>query len=200
MVGIGGPSCSGKSTLAARLASAWQEPGAIVLAMDHFYRDLSALPEPERARCNFDEPEALDWPLLEERVGRLARGAPIQRPDYDFRTHTRRADVVLIEPAPILLLEGVLALHGERLRRLFDLAVFVDAPSEVRLARRIARDIQERGRTADSVRKQMAETVEPMTERFVMPSARHAGLVVKGLDIDRAVAQVLQRAAQAAPQ
>ncbi len=190
IIGIAGCSGSGKTTLARELAS---ELNATLLTLDLYYRDLSHLPPAERAVQNFDHPDALEADLLTEHVRRLAEGLPITAPDYDFSTHTRTAHVGhAIVPSGILIVEGILALHYAELRDLYDLSLFVAAPHEVCLRRRIHRDVRERGRTEGSVREQFWATAHPMAEQFVLPSAAHARLTVEGTDsLDWSVEQVL---------
>ncbi|MFN0171659.1 MAG: hypothetical protein ACKV22_35025 [Bryobacteraceae bacterium] len=127
MIGVAGPSGSGKSE-AARAVSARVE--SLVLALDHYYRDLSHLPFEERTRQNFDHPDSLDWPLIERQLAALKRGEAILRPDYDFATHTRRARPVAVAPAPVVLVDGIFALY-EPIRPLYDTRVFVDLEDEV---------------------------------------------------------------------
>jgi len=187
IVGVAGGSGSGKSTLARAVAR--QEPDAGVLEIDAYYRDLSHLSLEERHAVNFDHPDAIDWELLTTHLDQLRAGARIARPSYDFATHTRRSEAEPFGGVRLVVLEGILALYPESLRRLYDLAVFVDAPSGLRTERRVQRDVRERGRTEESVRRQMAATVEPMYQRFVEPSRRYADFVADGTgDLDAAVA------------
>jgi uridine kinase len=180
LIGIGGPSGSGKSALAAALLEALGTASAVVVPVDAYYRDLSALPFEERCAQNFDAPEALDWGLLEGHVKALLAGESIDQPRYDFATHTRRTESHRVDPVRYVLVEGLLALHPPELRRLFGLSVYVAAPGGVCLARRIDRDAQERSRTRESVIQQYEETVAPMARAFVLPTRDLADLVVDG--------------------
>ena len=135
------------------------EPAAGVLEIDSYYRDLSHLSFGERERWNFDHPDAIDWELLAAHLEALGQGRAVERPVYDFATHTRRPVASAFGGKRVVVLEGILALHPESLRRLYDLAVFVEAPGALRSVRRIERDVAERGRTEESVRRQLAETV-----------------------------------------
>ena len=181
VVGIGGGSGAGKSTLARLLAlTASTGVPALVLELDWYYRDLAHLTAAERAQANFDHPDALDWPLLLEHVGTLRMGQPVARPAYDFATHSRLAASVVAAPAPLLIVEGLLALYDPGLRSLLDLKVFVDVAREVRFARRLRRDVVERGRTPHSVEAQFGLTVDPMHRLYVEPSRAFADWVADG--------------------
>lgn len=191
VLGIGGCSGSGKTTLARELAS---ELEATLFPFDFYYRDLAHLTWEERARHNFDHPDSLEIELLMAHVRTLAASEPIERPIYDFSTHTRvpgKTDTVT--PAHVILVEGILALHYPELRSLYDLSIYVEAPHDVCLARRIHRDVRERGRTEESVRQQFHATAQPMADLYVLPSREHATLTVQGTDsLDWSVEQVLR--------
>jgi uridine kinase len=190
IIGIAGCSGSGKTSLAQELA---RELEGTHFHLDHYYRDLSHLPYEDRCRENFDHPDALESDLLVEHIRQLASGHSIARPQYDFAAHTRipGAFVAVYEPH-FLLVDGILALHYEALRQLYDLSVYVDTPDEICYQRRLARDVQERGRTPESVEKHYADTVRPMAEQFVRPSAQYADLIVDGTSsFDWSVEQVL---------
>lgn len=180
VVAIGGGSGSGKGHLARQLQQALGRERCVVLEQDWYYADLSAMPITERARRNFDHPSAIDFDLLIRQLTELVQGKTIRRPVYDFTQHTRNSHTVPVPPADIILVEGILVLYDPRLRALCDLRVFVDAPEEVRLQRRLARDTAVRGRTTESVLQQFAETVRAMHQRFVEPSRQHADVVING--------------------
>ena len=190
ILGIAGCSGSGKTTLARELT---QELSATLLPLDLYYRDLAHLPPAERALQNFDHPDSLDHTLLVEHVRALAGGQSIEAPQYDFATHTRIPNKTHAIPAnDVVLVEGILAVHYEDLRALYDLSLFVAAVPEICLKRRIHRDVLERGRTEASVRTQFWATAHPMAERFVIPSSAHANLIVDGCEsLDWSVEQVL---------
>lgn len=190
VIGIAGCSGSGKTTLARELAS--QLDGTL-FPLDLYYRDLSHLPLSERHAQDFDHPNSLESELFIEHIRALAAGRSIQRPVYDFAVHTRVPDrFELVEPTRYLIVEGILALHFADLPALYDLSIYVDAPHDVCLERRIYRDTRERGRTEASVREQFAATVLPMAERYVLPSKAHAHLTVSGLeDLDWSVEQAM---------
>jgi uridine kinase len=190
LIGIAGPSCAGKTELARWLAARLSAP---ILNLDHYYRDAAELPLEERAKRNFDEPAALDHDLIVAHAAALARGESIAAPQYDFSTHTRTASQERIEPAPFMILEGLFALYWPELRALLRTRLFVIAPDEVCFARRLARDVVERGRTPESVRWQFDSTVRPMAHLHILPTQAHADLVLSGTDpIDALGARVLQ--------
>ncbi|MCX6908251.1 MAG: uridine kinase [Verrucomicrobia bacterium] len=177
LVAIVGGSGSGKTWLARRLKRRLGRDAGLI-SLDDFYRDLSALPKRERDRRNFDDPAAIEWSLFLETLARIKRGEPAAIPRYDFASHTRRRKARAWKPKPIVLLDGLWLLHELRARRLYSLSLFVDAPGEVRLQRRVERDGKERGRSRASVLRQFREHVEPMHNRFVAPQARLADRVV----------------------
>lgn len=191
ILGVAGCSGSGKTTLARELTG---QLAATLLPLDFYYRCLSHLPEEERALQNFDHPESLEHDLLAEHIEALADLRSIQRPIYDFTTHTRVPDCTeTIEPAAVLIVEGILALHYPRLRALYDFSIYVNAPNQICLNRRIYRDMRERGRTEESVRAQFEATAKPMADLYVIPSAQHASITVEGTDaLDWSVEQILQ--------
>jgi len=188
-VGIAGGSGSGKSTLAAEVQVALGSDRCALLTFDRYYRDLAGRSAAERAAVNFDHPDSLDDELFGQHLDALARGRPVDVPVYDFATHSRRSDVDRVEPRPVVVADGILLLAVPHLAARFDLTVFVDVPDDVRLARRIARDAVERGRSEASVRAQYAATVGPMHRAFVQPSAERADLRVSG---ERSFAPVVE--------
>ena len=178
LVGIGGASGSGKTTLAHALAAALVDTA--VLSIDAYYRDLAHLDRTARERWNFDAPEAFDWDRFVADLRALQRGEMIQRPIYDFTTHTRRPEVDLVEPRPFLIVEGLLVLHHPDVRALLDTTVFLEVDAQTAVDRRLARDCRERGRDPDAVRAQYARDVQPMFERYVRPTASWATLTLSG--------------------
>jgi uridine kinase len=192
VIGIAGCSGSGKTTLARELST---QLNATLFPLDLYYRDLSQFPLDQRHKRNFDHPDSLESELIIEHVRTLGEGRPIQRPVYDFRTHSRVQGVhdTLI-PANFVIVEGILALHYQELVPLYSFSIYVNAPHEVCLARRIYRDTRERGRTEESVREQFHATARPMADQYVLPSAARAAVTVDGTDaLDWSVEQVLQR-------
>jgi len=196
VLGIAGCSGSGKTTLAVELA---RQLDATLFPLDLYYRDLSQFPLDSRHTCNFDHPDSLESELILEHVRALANGEPIQRPVYDFKTHSRVAGAFdTIVPARVVIVEGILALHFEELIPLYSFSIYVNAPNEICLKRRIYRDMMERGRTEASVREQFEATARPMADLYVLPSAARASLIVEGTDaLDWSVEQILQRLNQA---
>ena len=177
LIGIAGPSGAGKSYLASHLA---ERLGATVLALDHYYRDLSHLPLEERARSNFDEPAALEHDLLVSQIADLHWGKTIDVPTYDFSVHTRTGATQSFQPGKFVILEGLFTLHWADLRHHLGTGVYVDMTDDICLERRCERDVRERGRTPESVLEQFQTTVAPMAERYVRPSRVHADVVVFG--------------------
>jgi uridine kinase len=180
LVLVGGPSCAGKTSLARALARTWGTSRACVIALDSYYRCLAHLPTEERARHNFDVPDAIEWPLAESHMRALLRGEAIEAPVYDFADHIRLSGWVRVEPKPLIVLEGLLALYNPVLREMGRLRVYVDAPDPVCFTRRERRDVSERGRTPESVRAQYETTVRPMAEQYVLPTRAYANMVVNG--------------------
>ena len=179
VLGLAGGSGAGKTTLVDGLTSRLGDD-ASVLWYDEYYHDLAHLPVERRAIVNYDHPDSLDDALLVDHLDGLLAGRPVDVPIYDFATHTRTGRTRRVEPRPVVVVDGILVLAVPALRRRLDLAVFVDAPAEIRLARRMDRDVRERGRTAAMVQSQFEATVAPMHEAFVEPSAIHADLHVDG--------------------
>jgi uridine kinase len=194
MIGIAGPSGSGKSVLARSLVQALSGWSPAIIPLDAYYKDLAHLAPELRAESNFDHPDALDRELALEQLASLARGVAVDLPLYDFATHTRASAGKRIEPGWIVIVEGLFALYWEELRDLFDLRVFLEAGQELCLERRLARDLQIRGRTEDFVRRQYSGTVIPMFESYIQPTRRHANLMLRGDDpVERSVAAVLEK-------
>ena len=190
VLAIAGCSGSGKTTLARELAT---QLDATLFPLDLYYRDLSQFPVDERHDRNFDHPDSLESELILEHVRALAAGEPIDRPVYDFASHSRVAGRFdRITPGRVVLVEGILALHYAELLPFYDVAIYVNAPHDICLRRRIHRDVAERGRTAESVREQFLATAQPMADLFVVPSAAHAALTVDGCDaLDWSIEQIL---------
>lgn len=178
VIGIAGGSGSGKTTLARLIMERIGPEHIAFLPHDAYYRDFSHLPSEERARVNYDHPDALETELLIQHLQELKQGRAIQRPIYDYTTHARKPETVMVEPRPIILVEGILVLAEPRLRELFDLKLYVDTDPDIRFIRRLQRDIRERGRTVEMVIEQYMSTVRPMHLEFVEPSKRYADLII----------------------
>ena len=178
VVGISGGTGSGKSTVAEEIFGTLGSEVAQLLHQDSYYLDRGSLSPDARARVNFDHPAAFDWPLLREHIHDLREGDSVQKPIYDFHTHTRLPETVTVEPRPVLLVEGLLVLEDPELRAMMDMKLFVDVDADVRLIRRLERDIRERGRSLDSIVDQYRTSVRPMHLEFVEPSKRHADLII----------------------
>jgi uridine kinase len=192
VIGIAGCSGSGKTTLARELA---HQLGATLFPLDLYYRDLSQFPLDDREKRNFDHPDSLESELFIAHIRALAAGHIIQRPVYDFATHSRVPNAFdPIAPASIVLVEGILALHYPELHPLYHFSVYVDTPNDVCLERRIYRDMRERGRTRDSVIAQFHATAQPMADLYVLPSQARATMSVSGTeDLDWSIEQVLSQ-------
>src|SRR6202453_3244920 len=178
ILGIAGGSGSGKSTIARSILAALPPGTGVLLEQDHYYRAQGHLPFEKREQVNYDHPDALELDLLMAHIDSLRTGHAITRPSYDFAHHDRAKAGVRIEPAPVLVVEGILVLADERLRARLHVKVFVDTDADIRLMRRIRRDLEQRGRSFAQVRKQYYETVRPMHLAFVEPTKRFADLIV----------------------
>jgi uridine kinase len=178
ILGIAGGSGSGKSTISKGILEALPRGSGVLLEQDHYYRSQSRLVLEERERVNYDHPDAIEIELLCEHLDKLRAGASILRPTYDFSVHDRAAEGVRIEPAPVIIVEGILVLAEERLRARFDVKLYVDTDADIRLMRRIRRDLEQRGRSFPQVRKQYYDSVRPMHLAFVEPSKRFADLII----------------------
>jgi len=177
-VGVAGGTGSGKTTLIEALMERIGVERIGFLPHDAYYRDLSHLPLAERTQVNFDHPDSLETELLVAHLRQLRTGDSIAMPQYDFVTHIRRWQRVMVEPRPVILVEGILIFVDPLLRELFDIKLYVDTDADVRFIRRLQRDIEERGRTVQSVIKQYLATVRPMHLEFVEPSKRYADLII----------------------
>jgi uridine kinase len=164
--------------VARKVAEALQHASVAFIDMDAYYRNYAHLPMEERRRLNWDHPERLDIDLIVQHLGLLRAGAPIDKPVYDFVTHTRSSETVHVPAADVIVIDGILLFADERLRALCDVKVFVDADADIRLARRIRRDMAKRGRPLPEILEQYLTTVRPMHLQFVEPSKRYADVIV----------------------
>lgn len=177
VIGIAGGTGSGKTTLMQRLVERFGSD-VTVLSHDNYYRRRDDMPFAERCKVNYDEPAALETDLMARHLDALRHGQAIDCPVYDFAMHNRSGETVRIEPKRVIIVEGILIFENKQLRDLMDIKIFVDTDADVRLCRRIRRDVRERGRTLESVIEQYQTTVKPMHEKYVEPSKRYAHLVV----------------------
>jgi uridine kinase len=178
IIGICGGTGSGKTTVANSILESVNASEVAFIQQDSYYRNLKDLPLDYRNAVNFDHPDALDNDLLVHHIRKLKAGGSVELPLYDFKTHTRLSETVLIEPKPIVIVEGILIYADARLLEQMDIKVFVDTPDDIRFIRRLRRDIAERGRTVDSVIEQYLATVRPMHMQFVEPSKRYADVII----------------------
>ena len=190
VIGIAGGSGSGKTTVAEALVEAID--GVAFIQHDSYYRNLPDLDFEARSRVNYDHPDSLETELLVAHLEQLQKGIPIEKPVYDFTRHLRSEQVVTVAPAPVVIIEGILVLAAPELRRMLDLKIYVDTDPDLRLARRIERDITERGRTPEAVIAQYLATVRPMHLEFVEPSKRYADIIIPGGFNVGAVATVIE--------
>ncbi len=178
LIGIAGGTGAGKTTVAKALQEELGEERVTIIPQDAYYRDRSHLPPEERAKINYDHPDAFENDFLLQQLSRLKNGEPIQRPIYDFKTHSRKSETIRIDPTSIIILEGIMVLANEGIRELLDYKIYIDTDPDVRLLRRLERDINERGRDFESGRDQYLSTVRPMHLQFVEPSKRYADIII----------------------
>ncbi len=178
VVGIAGGTGSGKTTVAKTIAAALPIDRVAMVEYDAYYRDRPDLAPESRAQLNFDHPDALETELFVRHLAELKEGRGIDMPIYDFKNHRRRAESRRVEAAPVVIVEGILVFTDGRVRELLDMKIFVDTDADIRVFRRIRRDMEQRGRTFDSIREQYYRTVRPMHLQFVEPSKRWADLII----------------------
>lgn len=194
IIGIAGGSGSGKSTVARKVADAIDASPVAFLDMDAYYNDYSHLSIDERRKINWDHPNSFDWDLLVSQLGSLAKGAAIEKPQYDFVNHLRMKETVRTAAANVVVIDGILLLADPRTRALCDVKVFVDTDADIRLIRRLRRDILERGRPLDEILDQYLTTVQPMHLEFVEPSKRYADVIVpRGGHNEVAIAMIVAK-------
>lgn len=178
IIGIAGGSGSGKTTIAAAVVDSVGSDRVVLIQHDAYYRDLVHLPFEKRIETNFDHPDSLETELLIEHLRTLRSGLPIDRPVYDFSSHVRTGDTVRVEPEPVVIVEGILVFAEPDLRDMMDLRIYIDTDGDLRVLRRLQRDLVERGRSVETVVNQYLETVRPMHLQFVEPSKRYADIIV----------------------
>lgn len=191
IIGIAGPSSSGKTELARQLAR--KLPGTAIVSLDSYYRGMEEIPLEKRKKANFDHPDALDWELLHRHLQDMARGKAFEEPVYSFADYARTSETRRIEPSDFIIVEGLFVLYWPELRSILDTKVYVETDPEVCFQRRLRRDVSERGRTAESVRQQYEATVRPGAEWFVYPTRKFANLLVSGEEpLERSTSMVVQ--------
>jgi uridine kinase len=177
-VGIAGGSGSGKTTIAHNLIKAFLSQDAVLIQQDSYYKEIKNKTIEQRAKTNFDHPDAIEFELLKEHLIALKNLTSINKPIYNFTTHLREEEKVLVEPSQIVIVEGILVLAVPEIRELLDVKIFVDTDADEMLLRRVERDINERGRTFESVKDQYLHTVKPMYLKFCEPSKRYADIII----------------------
>ncbi|QRG69470.1 uridine kinase [Brevibacillus choshinensis] len=178
LIGVAGGSGSGKTTVARELFRQFQNDSVTMIEQDSYYKNQDHLEMEERYLTNYDHPLAFDNDLMLSHLQDLLQGKAIEKPIYDFKEHTRKKETIRIDPKDVIILEGMLILEDERIRDLMDIKVFVDTDADVRIVRRIARDIEERGRSLDSVVNQYLNVVRPMHLQFIEPTKRYADVII----------------------
>lgn len=178
LIGITGASGSGKTLVAENIFKRLGSENVIIMEEDSYYKDLTNIPYDERTGRNFDHPDAFDHNLLAEHIGKLLSGESIAHPIYDYSTHSRKEETRTVGPHRIVVLEGILILNEPLLREMMDIKVFIDTAPDICLIRRLRRDIDQRGRSVESVLNQYMETVRPMYFQFIEPSKRHADIII----------------------
>ncbi|KHE70629.1 uridine kinase [Halobacillus sp. BBL2006] len=178
VIGVAGGTGSGKTSVTRSIIQRFADKSILMLEQDYYYKDQSHLPFEERLQTNYDHPLAFDNDLLIEHLELLINQEPIEKPTYDYKIHTRSDETIHVEPKEVIIVEGILVLEDERLRDLMDIKVFVDTDADVRIIRRMLRDINERGRTLDSVIDQYINVVRPMHLQFVEPTKRYSDIII----------------------
>lgn len=180
IIGIAGGTGSGKTTVAESIASRFSDESVVIIGHDSYYHDHSHLSSNDRALINYDHPHAFDTVLLIRQLEELSSGRAVERPIYDYVTHSRKSRGILIRPARVILVEGILVLENKILREMMDIRIFIDTDNDERFIRRLLRDTHERGRDLDSVVRQYLSTVRPMHLDFIEPTKRYADIIIPG--------------------
>ncbi len=191
LIGVAGGSNSGKTTITSRLSEMMGPERLSLIKLDSYYVVRSDEPLEQRAAANYDHPDAFDWDLLNDHLAALTAGGSVEVPIYDYSIHDRSERSEIVEPARVVVVEGILVLWEPRLRERFDLKIFVDTPADLRIIRRLRRDVAERGRTPESILDQYLDTVRPSHELFIEPSKRYADVIVPEGGLNRPALEVL---------
>jgi uridine kinase len=178
VIGVAGGSGSGKTSVTKAIYDSFKSQSILMIEQDYYYKDQSHLPMAERLQTNYDHPLAFDNDLLIEHIQKLLQHEAVEKPVYDYAIHTRSNEVVHVEPKDVIILEGILILEDERLRDLMDIKLYVDTDADLRIIRRLLRDIKERGRSMDSVIEQYVNVVRPMHNQFIEPTKRYADVII----------------------
>ena len=178
IIGIAGGTGSGKTTVVRKIVNSLKPGEVVLLPQDSYYKDSSHVPAELRQQINFDHPDAFDWPLLLQHIQMLKEGKSIEQPVYHYQTSSRLAETIHVEPRPVIIIEGILALCDPDLRNMMDLKIFVDADPDERLIRVVQRDVVERGRTAEAVMERYTRVLKPMHQQFIEPTKRYADLII----------------------
>jgi uridine kinase len=178
VIGVAGGSGSGKTSVTKSIYEQFKGHSILMIEQDYYYKDQSHLPFEQRLNTNYDHPLAFDNDLLIDHLKTLLNHESIEKPIYDYKLHTRSEDVIVVEPKDVIILEGILILEDERLRDLMDIKLFVDTDADLRIIRRVLRDMKERGRSLDSVIEQYISIVRPMHNQFIEPTKRYADIII----------------------
>ncbi|KIY21555.1 MULTISPECIES: uridine kinase [Mesobacillus] len=178
VIGVAGGSGSGKTSVTKAIYDSFKSQSILMIEQDYYYKDQSHLPMEQRLKTNYDHPLAFDNDLLIKHIQKLLQHEPVEKPVYDYSIHTRSNEVIYVEPKDVIILEGILILEDERLRDLMDIKLYVDTDADLRIIRRLLRDIKERGRSMDSVIEQYVNVVRPMHNQFIEPTKRYADVVI----------------------
>ena len=178
IIGIAGGTGSGKTTVVRNIAKALPPHCAAVIPLDSYYNDTTGMTPEERKLINFDHPDAFDWKLLTEHIRLLKEGKAVEQPTYSYIESNRQKETIHVDPKPVIIIEGIMALHYKKLRDMMDLKIFVDTDDDARLIRNIRRDVVERGRTVDMVLDRYGKVLKPMHEQFIEPTKKFADLII----------------------
>ena len=179
IIGFSGGTASGKTTMVSKLFNHYGKNESVIIDQDSYYKDQNVLSYEQLSKINYDHPDSIDFELLYNDLKKILNNQPIKTPVYDYKTHTRKKnEFQLIDNVNVILLEGIFALYSEKIRNLMDLKIFVDTPSDIRILRRVKRDVNKRARTIESIIKQYNDTVRPMYIKFVKPTKDYADLII----------------------